>query len=78
VAGDLDGDTDLDLAAANQHAERVSVLLNGGGGLAAVAFSSGGLVPGSVAIADLDGDGKLDLALATEDSNRVSVLLNQR
>jgi hypothetical protein len=71
AVGDLDGDSDLDLAVAG-----VSLLLNDGSGTFAAAVSYGA-AGNSVAICDLDGDSDLDLAVANGGSNHVSVLLNK-
>jgi hypothetical protein len=70
VAGDIDGDGDLDLLTANR--SLVSVSLNMGKGT----FQPGQQLPieetGALALADLDGDGDLDLvvgAAATDGSH---------
>ena len=77
AAADLDGDGDLDLAAANDLSHDVSILLNNGDAsfAAAVSYAVGGN-PNSVTAGDLDGDGDLDLAVANWSSDNVSVLLN--
>ena len=74
---DLDGDTDLDLAVANQWSNNVSILKNNGDGTfqAKVDYAAGGQ-PLSVFCADLDGDTDLDLAVANLSSNNVSILKN--
>jgi hypothetical protein len=77
ATGDLNGDGKADLAAANNYANNVSVLLNNGNGTFATAVNYGvGSNTYSVAIGDLNGDGKADLATANFSSNNVSVLLN--
>jgi hypothetical protein len=81
TVGDVDGDGDLDLLAANAYSNTVSVRLNDGRGN----FSSPptnpdpavGDAPYSVVVGDVDGDGDLDLLTANQDSNTVSVRLNQ-
>ena len=78
--GDLDGDSQPDLAVANYSSNTVSVLRNTStsGSVAfatKVDFSMGG-GPYSIAIGDLDGDGKPDLAGPNLNSNTVSVLRN--
>ena len=74
--GDLDGDTDLDLAVANYGSGDASILLGIGDGTFqnAVNYGVGGALS-SVAIGDLDGDSDLDLAVANLTSGNVSVLL---
>jgi hypothetical protein len=76
-SADLDGDGDLDLAAANFFSHSVSVLLNSdNGSFASPAAYPVGNYPYSIFSADLDGDGDLDLAAADYGSDSVSVLLN--
>jgi ankyrin repeat protein len=77
AVGDLDGDSDLDLAVANVYGANVSVLLNNGNGtFAADVLYGAGSYPSSVAVGDVDGDSDLDLAVANSESHNVSVLLN--
>jgi 6-phosphogluconolactonase (cycloisomerase 2 family) len=74
---DLDGDSDLDLAVANDGSDSVSILKNNGDGT--FEFDSNyavGNAPQSIFCADLDGDGDLDLAVANLLSNNVSILKN--
>ncbi len=76
VAADLDGDGDLDLAAAEFAADRVTVFLAlGGGRFAPGASFAAGNLPEDLAAADLDGDGDVDLATADNGSSSVSVLI---
>jgi hypothetical protein len=78
--GDLNGDRKQDIVTANGEggANRVSVLLNkGGGSFRAKADYSAGATPVEVAIGDLNGDGKPDLAAANLGANTASVLLNR-
>ena len=72
VAIDVNGDGKPDVVVANQCIDSqscahgvVGVLLNNGDGTfaPALAFSSGGFAPGSVAVADVNGDGKLDVVV---------------
>jgi hypothetical protein len=78
VTGDLNGDTEPDLATANLDSGTVSVLLNGGDGRFSPKHSYAvGPLPQSVVIGDLNGDGKPDLAVAELDENKISVLLNR-
>ena len=78
AAGDWDGDGDLDLAAANQDADRVDILENDGTGN----FTAADTVAGQDQVRDLaagdwDGDDDLDLAAADNLVNTVVVLENQ-
>jgi hypothetical protein len=85
VAGDIDGDGDLDLLTSNYYDNTVSVRLNGGnnqgtntGVFAAPAVSpevAVGYGPTSLLLGDIDGDGDLDLAVPNQ-SNTVSIRLN--
>ncbi|MGI4869678.1 MAG: beta strand repeat-containing protein, partial [Janthinobacterium lividum] len=75
--GDVDGDGDLDLLAANSGSNTVSVRLNNGTG----SFTGGsdpavGSTPYSVALSDVDADGDLDLLTANHGGNTLSVRLN--
>ena len=79
VAADLDGDTDQDLAVANNGSDNVTILLN-----SAPATSPSrpraprrpATGPTSVAAADLDGDTDQDLAVANLSSDNVTILRN--
>jgi hypothetical protein len=81
VLGDVEGDGDLDILAANANgggAGTVLVRLNDGRGL----FSGSqnvavGRAPQGVAVGDVDGDGDLDLLAANSNDNTVSVRLNE-
>jgi hypothetical protein len=78
--GDVDGDGDLDLLAANNSANTVSVRLNDGrGNFTAPATNPNpavGNLPTSVVLGDVDKDGDLDLLVANDLSGTVSVRLN--
>jgi len=75
---DLDGDGQLDLVAANQNSDTVSVIRNlGGGTFAPQVTYAVGSGPSSVTAADFDADGDADLAVANGGSRTISVLLNQ-
>src|SRR5262249_14715706 len=78
AVGDVDGDSDLDLAVTNLYSGTVSVLRNQGDGTFAAAVSYPvGAYPISVVEGDLDRDGFLDLAVANYGSpGTVSVLHN--
>jgi tetratricopeptide (TPR) repeat protein len=76
VAGDFDGDSKLDVAAANATDNTVSILLGKGDG----AFSNQttfpvGNAPAALVARDFNGDGKLDLAVVNKNSNTLSIFL---
>lgn len=76
---DLDGDGDLDLAAARfANSPNVSIFKNNGDGTfqSEVRYGAGDYSWG-VFCADLDGDSDLDLVVPSLYSNNVSILLNQ-
>jgi hypothetical protein len=76
VAGDWDGDGDLDLAAANNGTSTVAILINDGSGIFAVADTVLGQADVVALVAgDWDGDGDLDLA-ANSGISTVNVLEN--
>ncbi|MFG0330710.1 MAG: FG-GAP repeat domain-containing protein [Phycisphaerales bacterium] len=77
VAGDLDGDTDIDLAVGLEDFNQIIVLLNQGGG----SFVQGGSFatgagPRGMDIGDHDGDGDLDICVGNRDGNNATVLTN--
>ena len=78
VAGDLDGDGNIDLAVAVRDPQgAVLIMLNNGAGTFVMSSSVAvGARPRGLAIADIDGDGDLDLAVANRDGNTASVLTN--
>jgi hypothetical protein len=76
-SGDLNRDGRIDLVAANEQANSVSVFLNIGNGLfqlAATPFQTGAYPTGG-SIADVNRDGILDVVTADYHGNSVSVLL---
>ncbi|MCU0558847.1 MAG: VCBS repeat-containing protein [Desulfobacterales bacterium] len=78
VAGDWDGDSHLDIAAANFGANSVAILRNNGAGsFAAAQTLSGQQGARGLAAGDWDGDGSLDLTTANSGSNSLRVLRNQ-
>ena len=84
VAGDLDGNGLLDLAAANADDNVVGVCLNAGGQNASLTFAAAdfysvggnGREPESLALADFDHDGDLDIVSANKQTQTVGVLRN--
>ncbi len=79
IAGDLDGDTDVDLAVAlrSDPDGAVRLMLNNG----AASFSMGASIavgerPQGLSIGDLEADGDMDLAVANRLSDTVSILVN--
>jgi len=77
VAGDFDGDGDMDLAVTSYISNNVRIFLNNGN----ATFVQGSLITvGATAwhitSGDYDGDGDLDLAVANEGSTFISLLLN--
>jgi hypothetical protein len=76
--GDFNGDGHLDIVAANDLDNTVSVLLGtGSGSFQAQATFDVGSAPFDVAVGDFNGDGHLDIVSANEGSNTVSVLLGK-
>jgi hypothetical protein len=76
-SGDLDGDRDVDLAAANEQASNLSVFINNGSGTfqkLATQFGTGDYPTGGAAI-DMNKDGILDIVTADYHGDSVSVLL---
>jgi hypothetical protein len=76
VAGDFNGDGHLDLAAAGQGSNEVSVLLGNGDGTFQPAVQDAvGATPDAIVARDFTGTGRLDLAVTDYASNDVSILL---
>ncbi|OUJ70032.1 FG-GAP-like repeat-containing protein [Hymenobacter crusticola] len=77
--GDVDGDGDLDLLAANllNASGAVSVRLNNGSGTFSGVQEVAVLQPSGLAIGDVDGDGDLDLLTSSNASSGASIRLNQ-
>jgi len=73
IAGDFNGDGNLDLAVANPTPMTVSIFE--GPDFAPSSTAATGLDPLSIGVGDFNGDGKLDLAVVNQGSNSVSILL---
>src|SRR5688572_6982520 len=73
---DLDGDGDLDIAAAALITRDVAVLLNDGAGSFGKPERIGADLPVDLLARDLDGDGRTDLAFASPVARMVGVLWN--
>ena len=78
--GDVDGDSKLDIAVANNGTNTMSVFRNTGSS-GSVSFAAkqdfiAGTGAASVAMGDLNGDGKLDLAATSFSANTVSLFRN--
>jgi len=75
-AGDLDGDGDLDLAAANELDSQIAVFVNNGAGVfTRLTPITTGAYPTGGAITDMNRDGIADVVTADYHGNSVSVLL---
>jgi len=79
VAGDFNGDGNLDFAVANLSDNTISVMRGDGSGPTFTAASGspfstgGGTSPAAIAVADFNGDGQLDLAMAESNKKRVDI-----
>jgi hypothetical protein len=79
VAGDLDGDGDVDLAVSLKNVNQVQIIVNNGGGVMVPgATFPVGSEPRDMAIGDLDGDLDSDLVVSNRSGDSVSVLRNTR
>lgn len=77
VAGDLDGDGDLEIVSSNEDSGNISVFDNlGAGSFAGAMVIPTGATPQRVTIADVNGGGP-DLIIPNRDSNNTTILLNQ-
>ena len=80
AAADIDGDTDQDLAVANNVANSVAILRNNGAAnfeQAPTSPEAADQAPSAVAFADLDGDSDQDLGAANVNSDNVTILRNR-
>jgi hypothetical protein len=76
IAGDFNGNGQLDLAVANQDSNTVSVLVgNGDGTFQGHVDYNVGTAPLALAAGDFNGDGHLDIAVVNSGANTVSILL---
>ena len=77
VAGDFDGDTDVDLAVSLKNVNAVQLLINNSGTFSPGAITGvAGLLPRDIVAGDLDLNGLPDVVTSNRDSDDVSVLLN--
>jgi hypothetical protein len=77
VAGDLDGDTDIDLAVGLKDNNQVIAVINGGAANFALgATAPTGAEPRGMDIADIEPDGDLDIVVANRSGNSVTMLVN--
>ena len=77
VAGDFNGDGNVDLTVTNSESSNFSVLRgNGSGGFSPYSNFVVGAGPTAVAAGDFNADGKLDVAVVNQTDNNVSVRLN--
>ena len=76
VAGDLDGDTDIDLAVTLRDFNQVIAVINQGGAFSLGSTAAVGANARGMDIADADDDGDLDLVIANRDGNSFTYLRN--
>ena len=77
LAGDLDGDGDMDLAVALRDTQSLVTVYNMGGGAFVMGPSAPtGDRPRGMDMADIDGDEDLDIALANRNGDSVTVFVN--
>jgi hypothetical protein len=75
--GDVNGDGKLDIVAANNGSDNISVLKNNGDGTFAAAVNySVGPYPSAIALGNIDGDTDLDVVVANNGGSSISVLKN--
>jgi hypothetical protein len=78
VAGDFDGDTNLDIAIANYYGNSLTILLGNGDGTFSEAAGSPitvGTIPRAIATGYLNGDAHIDLAVTILGNNTIPILL---
>ena len=77
VAGDVDGDGDMDLIVALKNVNAIQVITNVGGAFVPGATTSvAGDEPRHLAIGDIDGDGDLDVVTSNRKTDNLSILRN--
>ena len=79
IAGDWEGDGDIDLAVAGRGDDTVWILVNDGTGQFTPAQTvplPAGAAPASIVAGDFTGDGLLDLAVANQGTDDVSLIVN--
>ena len=77
TSGDIDGDGDLDLAAADSFRDQIHVRRNADdGSFSDVTLYEPGAQPNMLAMADVEGDGDLDLLAVTPSANNVALFFN--
>jgi len=69
VAGDFNGDGNLDLAVGNFGSYATILLGDGTGNFTLTSYAGTGYGPGQMAVGDFNGDGKLDIAVANSCGN---------
>ncbi|MBI3871729.1 MAG: VCBS repeat-containing protein [candidate division Zixibacteria bacterium] len=76
-AGDLNGDSDIDFAVANEGDGTISIIMNDGSNAFSVATTLAvGTTPTGTAMADFDRDGDLDIAVTNHGSGSITLLTN--
>jgi len=77
--GDVNGDGNVDVVAANLEHGTVSILLGKGNGTFAPAMTvTIGTQPAWLTVADFDDDGLADVAVADQDDHKIRVLRSRR
>ncbi|WP_171631957.1 FG-GAP-like repeat-containing protein [Paenibacillus plantarum] len=74
TAGEINGDSNLDIVVTNSGDGTVSILTNNGNLTVSSNVYAVGARPKASVIGDMNGDGYADIVVATEDSNGISIL----